>query len=193
MKQTFEKEGEIEERVMKIFQEIVKKPLKEILSYALKGEEDAIRLYSFLYEKIEEPHSRKRFKQFMKGEKAHKEKILHIFGELFPNEEPEKMEIETLPKIIIDDKFKLKTVGDYLDVLEVAMEAERLAERMYKFVGESFTKKEYKELFFALSNDEKRHYDFVKSQYDFYRRAKVEEDLHKLIDKLLQDREGNIG
>lgn len=189
MEQTFEKD--IEERVMKILQEIVKMPVRGILSYALRGEEDAVRLYSLLYEKIKEPHSRKRFKQFMRNEEAHKKKILHILAELFPNEEPEMVEIETLPKIIADDKFKLKTVRDYLDVLEVAMEAERLAWRMYRFVGESFTKEKYRKLFFALSDDEKRHHDFVKSQYDFYKRARVEDDLHRLMEQLLQDREGN--
>ncbi|WP_456395654.1 ferritin family protein [Thermococcus sp.] len=176
-------EGEAEEMVSMILKELAGLPLEEMLGYALKGEEDAIGLYTMLAEKIEEPHAKMRFGQFIKSEKGHREKILRIFSELFPDRQIPEVASPTWADEV---KHEIKTVGDYLEVLEVAIRSEKLAEKMYASMAGSLSGERYGDIFTSLAEDERRHYAFLISQYRFYRRAKVEENLHGIIESLIR-------
>ncbi|AIF70325.1 hypothetical protein PAP_09750 [Palaeococcus pacificus DY20341] len=184
--ESFEIEKEVEERVSQILQELTKEPLYEVLSYAIRGEEEAVELYTFLSKRLEEPHAKKRFEEFIMAEKGHKEKIIRIFNELFPDKEPGKIKAETWIGIATKGKPAIKTAKSYLDILKIAVESEKLAESIYNFIGRNIPDEQYKAIFFELAMDEKRHYDFVKSQYLFYKRAKAEESVHDMINDLLQ-------
>lgn len=160
----FEIDKEVEEKVSQILQKVTQLPLEKILSYAVKGEEDAIQLYKFLSQKIEEPHAKMKFEQFVRIESKHKEEILKVFEELFPG---------------------IKSNDDYLNILKAAISSEKLAEKMYLFIAQAL-EREYADIFTSLAGDEKQHYDFLVNQYLFYKRAKAEEDMHKMMDKLLR-------
>ncbi|NJE07003.1 rubrerythrin [Thermococcus sp. M39] len=182
----FEVDKEVEEKVNQILQKVTKLSFEDILSYALKSEEEAIQLYKFLSQKLEEPHAKMKFEQFIKMEKEHKERILGIFNELFPNKKPSKSPSATWVEISTEIKPDIKTVKDYLEVLKVAIQAEKLAEDIYKFIAKNLSDEEYKNIFLALAEEEKEHYDFLKDQYRFYKRAKAEESMHEMMDKLLR-------
>ncbi|MBO8175025.1 MAG: ferritin family protein [Thermococcus sp.] len=183
----FEIDKEVEEKVNQILQKLIKLPLEKILSYALKGEEDAIQLYKFLSQKLEEPHAKMKFEEFIKNEKEHKEGILRIFNELFPNKKPIECSSATWVEISTEITPETKPGKDYLEVLKVAIQAEKLAEEIYKFIADSLPYEEYKNIFSALAEEEREHYEFLKGQYRFYKRAKAEEDMHEMMDKLLRE------
>ncbi len=181
----FEIDRDVEERVSQILQKLVKLPLEKILSYALKGEEDAIQLYKFLSQHIEEPHAKMKFEQFIKIESGHKKKIRKVFEDLFPGIEPSEIPFPSWVEVSSRDVRKdIKTAEDYLSILKVAISSEKLAEKMYRFVAQALSK-EYADVFTSLAKDEKQHYDFLVNQYLFYKRAKAEEDMHEIINKLL--------
>lgn len=185
----FMEEGEAEEKIRKTLKKISKLPLKDILSYAIKGERDATRLYAFLYKKIDEPHLKNKFKQFLETEKSHDEKVSQIFKELFPNERPTEIQIETWIKPFEECNCKLDTVRDYLDVLEIAMDSERLAKEVYTFLEKQMSNPVHKRIFLELAEDELEHYKFVKSEYEFYKKIKAEQDFQELLKELLKNRE----
>ena len=183
----FEVDKEVEEKVNQILQKLIKLPLEKVLSYALKGEEDAIQLYKFLSQKLEEPHAKMKFEEFIKNEKEHKERILKIFNELFPNKKPIECSSATWVEISTEITPEIKSGKDYLEVLKVAIQAEKLAESIYKLIAENLSDEEYKNIFLTLAEEEKEHYDFLKAQYRFYNRAKAEEGMHEMMDKLLRE------
>ncbi|ADT85106.1 ferritin-like domain-containing protein [Thermococcus barophilus] len=126
----FEIDREVEEKVDQILQKLVKLPLEKILSYALKGEEDAIQLYKFLSQHIEEPHAKMKFEQFIKIESGHKKKIRKVFEELFPGVEPSEIPLPSWVEVSFQDVRKdIKTAEDYLSILKVAISSEKLAEK----------------------------------------------------------------
>ncbi len=182
----FEVNEDVERRTNMILKELAELPLEEVLSYALRSEEDAVRLYTMLSEKIEEPHAKMRFKQFIKSEEGHRKKVLRIFRELFPDREPSIKTSPTWVEISAGVEKDIKTVRDYLEVLEVALRSEKLAGKMYASLAESSANEEHRDIFLSLAEDEKRHYKFLLGQYKFYKRAKAEESLQTLIDGLLK-------
>jgi|GEM_PF-2058049 rubrerythrin len=185
----FMEEGEAEEKIRETLKKISKLPLKDILSYAIKGERDATRLYAFLYKKIDEPYLKNKFKQFLETEKSHDEKVSQIFKELFPNERPTEIHIETWIKPFEECNCKLDTVRDYLNVLETAMDSERLAKEVYTFLEKQMRDPVHKRIFLELAEDELEHYKFVKSEYEFYKKIKAEQDFQELLKELLKNRE----
>ncbi|AHF79834.1 ferritin-like domain-containing protein [Thermococcus paralvinellae] len=179
----FMKKAEIEEKVKELLAQITKMPLKDILSYIIKGERDATELYTFLYENIPSPYHKEKFKEFIEMEKSHDMKVMEIFKTLFPNEEPRDIKIESWKKTFEEREYKLK------NILEIAMEAEKLAEEIYLYLEKNVENREHKRIFLELANDERYHYDFVSKEYEIYEKAKAEEELQKLIKELMKDKE----
>ncbi|NJE07440.1 rubrerythrin [Thermococcus sp. M39] len=185
----FMKKAEIEEKVKETLKQITKLPLKDILSYVIKGEKDATAPYIFLYENAPSTYLKERFKQFVEIEKSHDRKVTEIFKTLYPNEEPKDVPFKSWKKIFEEREYKLKTVKDYLDVLEIAMEAERLAEEVYLYLEKNIENPEHKKIFLELAKDERDHYEFVSKEYELYEKVKAEQELQELIKELGKDKE----
>lgn len=185
----FMEEGEAEEKIRETLKKISELPLKDILSYAIKGEREATGLYTFLYRKIDEPYLKNKFKQFLETEKSHDRKVSQIFKELFPNERPTKINIETWVRPFEECNCKLDTVRDYLDVLEIAMDSERLAKEVYTLLEKQMSNPVHKRIFVELAEDESEHYNFIKSEYEFYTKIKAEQDFQELLKELLKTKE----
>lgn len=168
---------------------MTKLPFKDILSYTFKGEKDATAMYMFLYENVPMSYAKEKFEQFIEIEKSHDEKIYKIFKALFPTEEPREFDLKSWSRIFIEREHKLKTVRDYLKVLEIAMEAERLSEEVYMFLKKHVNDPDHKKIFLELAHDEREHYNFVAKEYDFYSKVEAEKELQELIRELIKDRE----
>ncbi|ALM74398.1 ferritin-like domain-containing protein [Thermococcus barophilus] len=189
--EVYMKKAEIEEKVKETLKNITAMSFKHILSYAIKGEKDATDLYQYLYETLPEGYSKKRFKRFIWMEKSHDKKLIDIFTALYPDEEPPDVPFESWRKIFEEREFKLKNVKDYLDILEIAMEAEKLAREIYLFLAKNTDNVEHRRIFLELAKDEEDHYDFVKKEYEIYSKAKAEEDLKELIKELMENRKAH--
>jgi len=186
--EVFMKRAEIEERVKELLAQVTKMSLKDILSYAIKGERDAIELYTFLYRNVPGTYQKENFERFIEMESSHNMKVMRIFKTLFPDEEPRDVKIESWKRIFEEREYKLKTVKDYLDILEIAMEAEKLAEEIYLYLEKHVETPEYKRIFLELANDERYHYEFVSREYEIYEKIKAEQDLKELIEELIKDK-----
>ncbi|ADT83348.1 rubrerythrin [Thermococcus barophilus MP] len=186
--EVYMKKAEIEEKVKEVLREVSKMPLKDILSYIIKGEKDATDLYTFLYENVPSRYLKEKFRQFMEVEISHDKKVTEIFNTLYPNEEPSDVPFESWTNVFKDREFKIKTLRDYLDILEVAMKSERLAEEVYLYVSKHIPNPEYKGLFIELAKDEHDHYEFLKQEYETYEKAKAEQDFQELIKELMKDK-----
>ncbi|AFK22041.1 hypothetical protein containing Rubrerythrin subfamily-like domain [Pyrococcus sp. ST04] len=178
------KRAGIKDEVKEVINELRGKSLKEILSYALTGEVDSTKLYKFLYKKLPDGYPKMKFLEFMRIEQDHDEKVMRIFKALFPREEPLKVELKTWPKIFEERDFRLEKVKDYLDVLEIGMDAEQLAEGVYLMLADILEEPDYKRLFLKLAEDERDHYNFLKDEYEFYSRIEAEKSLKELIEEL---------
>ncbi|WP_457754416.1 ferritin-like domain-containing protein [Thermococcus sp.] len=186
--EVYMKKAEIEEKVKEILKKISVMSLKHILAYAIKGEKDATDMYTYLYEYLPEGYSKKKFKRFVWMEKGHDKKLVDIFNSLYPNEEPPDVPFKSWREIFEEREPKLRRVKDYLDILEIAMEAEKLAEETYLYLAKQVDNREYKRIFIELAKDERDHYDFVSKEYEIYSKAKAEQDLQELIKELMKDK-----
>lgn len=189
--EVFMKRAEIEERVKELLAQVTKMSIKDILSYAIKGERDATELYTFLYRNVPETYQKENFERFIEMERSHDMKVMRIFKTLYPDEEPRDIKIESWKRIFEEREYKLKTVKDYLDILEIAMEAEKLAEEIYLYLEKHVENPEYKRIFLELANDERYHYEFVSREYEIYEKIKAEQELKELIEELIKDRKNN--
>ncbi|WP_240911723.1 ferritin family protein [Thermococcus sp. LS1] len=186
--EVFMKKAEIEEKVREVLKQITKMPLRDVLSYVVKGEEDSTSLYTFLYENIPSDYYKKRFKEFIETEKSHEQKVIEIFKTLYSGEEPKDVPFESWTAIFKEREFKLKTAREYLDILEIAIEYEKLAEEVYLYLEKNIGIPEYKQIFLELANDERDHYNFVLKEYEFYRKIKAEQEFQELIKELMRDK-----
>ncbi|USH00824.1 ferritin family protein [Thermococcus argininiproducens] len=182
----FMREVDVKEQIRERLKRIASLSLKDILAYAISCEKEATKLYMFLYENVPTQYQKEYFKQFIDTERSHDEKVERIFKTLFPNEEPKIVESGMWRKLF---ERKLKTVKDYLDILKIAMESEKLAEEMYLILQKHSENLEHKRIFMRLANDEKEHYMFVAKEYDFYRKLKAESELKELISEIAREKE----
>ncbi|ASJ15960.1 rubrerythrin [Thermococcus chitonophagus] len=180
----FMRRAGIKDEVREILKELAKYSLKDILSYALKGEIDSTELYRFLSEKLPEGYPTERFREFMKMEEDHDRKVMEIFEALFPGEEPSEIRFKTWSQVFREGDYRLETVRDYLDVLSIGMDAEQLSEGVYLMLHDLLENPKHKKTFLKLAEDEKYHYEFLKREYEFYSKIEAEKALRELIKEL---------
>lgn len=179
------REIELKEQIRESAKKLASLSFKDALSFAINCEKEATKLYMYLYKNLERDYQKENFKKFVETERFHDKKVEEIFKTLFPNERPKPVDLKAWEELF---KKKLKTVKDYLDILEIAMEIEKLAEEVYLTLKEHSENLEYKKIFMEFANDEKEHYMFVVEEYEFYRRFKAEEALKELIKDLYKEK-----
>ena len=182
----FMKKVSINETVRKTLNEVSRRPLREILAYMHRGEKDATSLYSFRHENLPEGYPREIFKKFVKIEAEHDRKIMGIFRSLFPAEEPPEVPFKSWVEVLAEGDFRLRSVGDYLKALEIAMDAEQLSEGVYTMLAEMMEDSMQRQIMEGLARDEREHYEFLKKEYDFY--SKIE--ARKALDELVREIKG---
>ncbi|MFA4667913.1 ferritin family protein [Pyrococcus kukulkanii] len=180
----FMKRAGIKDEVREILKKLAEYSLKDILSYALKGEIDSTELYRFLYEKLPEGYPREKFQEFMKMEENHDRKVMEIFNALFPGEEPSKVHFKTWSQVFKERDYRLETVKDYLDILSIGMDAEQLSEGVYLMLHDLLDDPKHKKMFLKLAEDERYHYEFLKQEHEFYSKIEAEKALKELIKEL---------
>ncbi|NJE47307.1 rubrerythrin [Thermococcus sp. GR7] len=180
----FMEKASINENVMKTLREISKCSLKEILSYIIKGERDATGLYTFLHQNMPEEYAKKKFKEFVEIEESHDKRVRTIFEGLFPGEEPLDMPLNSWAEVLAEKDFRLKNVEDYLTVLRIGMDTEKLSEAIYIVLMERLEDPEHKRIMSELANDERDHYEFLKKEYDFYSKVEAKKSLEELVREL---------
>ncbi|NJE01256.1 ferritin family protein [Thermococcus sp. JdF3] len=183
----FMEKASVREEVREAVRELAERPLKEILAYMIRGEVDSTGLYKFLYEKLPDGYPKERFKKFFEMERSHDLEVSRLFRTLFPGEGVPDVRLKSWARVFWERDYRLGTVGDYLKVLQIGMDAEQLSEMVYKMLAELLENPEHKKLMESLAEDEREHYEFLKAEYDFYSKIERQKALKELIDEIKKE------
>ena len=150
--------------VVEILDEIRKLDERELLSYWIKGEYEEAETYWRLAERARElglpENVVETFKRLGDESKVHGDDLLRIYRE----EYGEELADVNLPNVeSLDVLGKFWKVENLKDVLDIAMESEKLAETIYRKLAEECDKGKLRETYLKLADVEKGHYETLKA------------------------------
>lgn len=153
---------------VEILDEIRKLNERELLSYWIKGEYEEAETYWKLAERAEElglpEEVVETFRRLGNESKRHGDELLKIYRE----EYGEELADVNLPNVeSLDVLGKFWKVEDLRDVLEIAMESEKLAETIYRKLAEETENPKLREAYLRLAEIERGHYGALKSLYEW--------------------------
>jgi rubrerythrin len=105
------------------------KPIDEVLDFAIKKEEEAAALYASVAERMSRPGMREAFLDFSKDEQKHKERLLEVKAQGFPDLSEEQ--VDDLKVADMVEEAEVDPNMTYAEVLRFAMKAEKAAFKMY--------------------------------------------------------------
>lgn len=151
------------EMVVEILNEIRRLEERELLSYWIRGEHEEAETYWKLAERAKELGLSKEvvetFRRLGDESKRHGDELYKIYRENYGNELVE-VNIPNFEYLNVLGKFW--KVEDLKDVLEIAMESEKLAETIYLKLSEECRNDELKNLYLTLADVERGHYESLK-------------------------------
>jgi rubrerythrin len=138
--------------------------INEVLSFAIKGEEEAVDFYTGLAAKTKNPAMKKAFEEFAGEERGHKERL----------EEMKKGGSYTCPaQKVLDLKISDYSVDvepsadmSYQDVLILAMKKEKAAFKLYNELAGMTDDEDVRSAFLCLAQDEAKHKLRFEVEYD---------------------------
>ncbi|NJE10901.1 rubrerythrin [Thermococcus sp. MAR1] len=149
--------------VVEILNEIRKLNERELLSYWIRGEYEEAEAYLRLAERAKELGLPKEvyetFERLGKESKEHGDELYGIYREKY-GENPVEIDIPSLEATHVLGKFW--KVGDFEDVLQNAMEAEKLAETIYRKLAEECHREELRRIYLRLADIERGHYEALR-------------------------------
>ncbi|MDV3103807.1 ferritin-like domain-containing protein [Thermococcus waiotapuensis] len=149
---------------VEILKEIRKLNERELLSYWIKGEYEEAEMYWKLAERSKEldlpENVVETFRRLGDESRGHGDGLLRIYRDEYGEE---LVEVRVPNVEALDVLGKFWKVEDLEDVLEIAMESEKLAETIYrKLAGETENPK-LREAYLLLAETEKGHYEALAS------------------------------
>ncbi|BAD86284.1 rubrerythrin-related protein [Thermococcus kodakarensis KOD1] len=149
--------------VVEILNEIRKLDERELLSYWIKGEYEEAETYWKLAERAKElglpEEVVNTFKRLGDESKGHGDELYKIYRQNYGDELVE-VNVPNVESLNVLGKFW--KVEDLKDVLEIAMESEKLAETIYRKLAEECKKEELKRVYLTLADVERGHYESLK-------------------------------
>ena len=152
---------------VEVLEEIRKLDERELLSYWIKGEYEEAETYWKLAERAKElglpDEVVETFKRLGDESKRHGDELLKIYGGEYGDELVE-VNIPNVESLNVLGKFW--KVEDLRDVINNAMESEKLAEAIYKKLAEECTKERLREIYLRLADIERGHYETLKKMLE---------------------------
>jgi rubrerythrin len=138
--------------------------IEAILDFAIAKEEEAERLYNELAESMDRPGMREAFLQFAREEAGHKQRLLKVKAGELPTVRSEK--IQSLG--IADHLTEVEPSANmtYQEALQLAMNAEKAAFRMYTGLAAVTDDEGWAEVFRSLAQEEAKHKLRFEIEYD---------------------------
>jgi rubrerythrin len=136
----------------------------EILSFAIKNEQDAVDLYTDLAGKARNEAVKKVFLTYADEERGHKAKLQRVKGgqkSLAPSEKVQDLKIADYTVDV-----ELGENPDYQSVLLFAMKAEKAAFKLYMDLAARTGDHEFEQLFLGLAQEEAKHKLRFELEYD---------------------------
>jgi len=143
---------------------------KELLSYWIDQEVKEAEMYYHLYELSNEVNWDKRipalFLRLYKESLKHAEILLGMFKEMFPEEQPPRVELPSLEVELSGEKLEEMVYrGKLRDILEYLMGTELLAHDVYEYLAEKTENEEIRATLLWLADIENGHYRKLKEAY----------------------------
>ena len=140
------------------------KNFRDILNFAIKNEEAAIKSYGDLMEKTRLPGLKDLLKELQEEERHHKQLLQHT-----GSKEIEEHEIHTVADLKISDYLvedSLDPDSSFQDLLIFAAKKEKAAIDLYTSLLSKVQRPEFKKLFEFLIEQEKSHKLKLETEYD---------------------------
>jgi rubrerythrin len=149
--------------VVEILEEIRKLNERELLSYWIEGEYEEAKTYWKLAERAKElglpEEVVNTFKRLGDESKGHGDELYKIYRQNYGSELLD-VNIPNVESLNVLGKFW--KVEDLKDVLQIAMESEKLAETIYRKLAEETEDQQLKEIYLKLADVERGHYESLK-------------------------------
>lgn len=129
---------------------------REIFSIAVKSELDSKKIYEKMAEKTSNFVLKDKLRFLAKEEEKHRKILENMFNKLYPDEDLKISEKSLVPKIDIES-------AEIPELLEKAMESERIEEKFYRDLAE---KSEYKNILLYLADVEKGHHAILEAEHN---------------------------
>ena len=152
--------------VVEILEEIRKLDERELLSYWIRGEYEEAKVYSQLAERARElgfPEGAvSTFERLSSDSRAHGDDLYRVYREKY-GDELVRVDVPNVEATHVVGRFW--KIEDLSDVLRNAMDAEKLAETIYRRLAEE-AEGSLRELYLKLAEVEKGHYEALKREYE---------------------------
>jgi len=153
---------------VEILEEIKKLDERELLSYWIKGEYEEAETYLKLAERAKELGLPKEvyetFERLGKESRSHGDELYEIYREKY-GEELVEVKVPSVEGTHVLGKFY--KMEDLEDVLQSAMEAEKLAETIYRKLAEETDNEKLRKVYLYLADVERGHYSALKALYEW--------------------------
>ncbi len=147
---------------------MVKLNWKTVIEAAVKSEEQSIALYSMALEVARYPSSKVFFKQLVKEEKGHKNKLLMIMKDKSKLSElgSRSKAVQDLKIVDMLQETPLSESADYETILVYAAKREKASYDYYRTLAMGFKGTTLAELFSKLAREELSHKNKLEKEYD---------------------------
>ena len=136
--------------------------LDRALSIALNAENETGAVYKKLKGLVKNFVIKDKLQFLINEEKKHTKIIENLYAKMFPGKKPVEVDRSLLPRL----SLTLKEDANVPELLELAMEAEKVAEEFYDQYSEEVEGRGVQEIFQYLSSMEHGHYALLKGEYD---------------------------
>lgn len=138
----------------------------QILDFAIDKEDQAVRFYTSLADRMEKPWMKELLRDFADQELRHKTKLEEVKagGTLRPAEK--KVADLRLADYMVDVDVADSGKLTYAEALNVAMKREKAAFRLYTNLAAATDDARLKDAFLSLASEEAKHKLYLEVQYD---------------------------
>jgi len=135
---------------------------EKALSIAIQSEYAAEDVYKLLMKKVKNFILKDKLKFLSAEEKKHQKILLKLYYKMFHEQEPSKNEKILMPRLTL----ALEEDASVPDLLEMAIEAEKISEEFYDDLSQEVEDRTAQEILQYLASMEHGHYFLLKGEYD---------------------------
>jgi rubrerythrin len=138
--------------------------IDEILDFAIKGEQEAVDLYTRLSDESSIPEMKAVFLEFAREEMSHKARLLRIKEQGIM--EHSGLKITDMKISDFTSDVEISKDMDYRDALVLAMGREKNAFKLYSRLANESPNSELRDIFLSLAQEEAKHKLRFELEYD---------------------------
>ena len=136
--------------------------VEKAMAIAVQSESAAEAVYKALMKKVKNFVLKDKLKFLASEEKKHEQILTKLFEQMFPGESISKEEKILMPRL----QLAIKEETAVPDLLEMAMEAEKISEEFYDELSQEVEDRTAQEILQYLASMEHGHYFLLKGEYD---------------------------